>query len=68
MVSAVVCTSPDRSRSPSGAAETTVPNSPLNWRQTASATPITTGSSVAVTPGRPVATMTAASAAITTPA
>ena len=68
MVSAVVCTSPDRSRSPSGAAETTVPNSPLNWRQTASTTPMTTGSNEAVTPGRPVATITTTSAAITTPA
>jgi hypothetical protein len=43
IVSAVVCTSPERSRSPSGATATSVPYSPLNCRQTPITTPTATG-------------------------
>ena len=64
IVSAVVCTSPDRSRRPSGASATTVPNSPLNRRQTASTMPSPTGSSDAKTLGWPDSSAAATSTPI----
>jgi hypothetical protein len=64
MVSAVVCTSPDRSRRPSGASATTVPNSPLYRRHTAMTMPSPTGSKEAKTPGWPDTAAAAASPAI----
>lgn len=65
IVSAVVWTSPDRSRSPSGASATTVPNSPLNRRQTASTMASPTGSKEAKTPVRPDSAAAVASPAMT---
>ncbi len=71
IVSAVVCTSPDRSRTPSGASATVVPYCPLNWRHTPMIAPMRTGRYEALAVGEctttAMTTMAAMMMTMTTP-